>query len=157
MLLFERVKHILLCQGVQADFYDCRRYLFVWTEFFCKSNVFQLKYYSTYSTAIQDKVSGCYCFPLFLQIFMKICQQVVTFGRTYNVGFRYVQSQKGSKECLMESARVRYLRAHWFVSLVRFLIQTNECVNTVQKEHPCGIVFVVYILRFFFPGSLCII
>ena len=32
---------------------------------------------------------------------------------------------------------------------MRFLIQTNECVNAVQSDCPCCNLFILYILRFY--------
>ena len=56
----------------------------------------------------------------------------------------------------MENARLRCLHTSCGVSKieqvtayserVRFLIQNNERVNTVQKNFPSGIMFVIYIL-----------
>ena len=69
-------------------------------------------------------------------------------------------------EYFMESVRVRYLRTSWSSignrtsehgEWVRFLIQTNECVNTVRIHFPWCLMFIIYILRFkfLFNNKLC--
>ena len=67
-------------------------------------------------------------------------------------------------EHFMESVCVRYLRTSWSSIgnrtsdrsvRVRFLIQTNECVNTVRIHFPRFVMFIIYILRFKFLLTLC--
>ena len=62
-------------------------------------------------------------------------------------------------EYFMESVCVQYLRTSWSTignqtrersERVRFLIQTNECVNTVRIHFPWCIMYITYILRFKF-------
>ena len=66
----------------------------------------------------------------------------------------------------MESVCVRYLRTSWssignrtseLSERVRFLLQTNECVNTVRIHFPWCIMFIIYLLRFkfLFNDKLC--
>ena len=69
-------------------------------------------------------------------------------------------------EYFMESVCVRYLRTSWSSignrmsersERVRFLIQTNECVNIVRIHFPWCIIFIIYILwfKFLFNDKLC--
>ena len=66
----------------------------------------------------------------------------------------------------METVCIRYLRTSWSSignrtsersERVRFLIQTNECVNTVRIHFHWCIMFIIYILRFkfLFNDKLC--
>ena len=67
------------------------------------------------------------------------------------------------RESFMESAGVRYLRTRWFCirnltrslrSLVRFLIRQQLVRKYRTKHFPCGIVFIIYILRHSSFGGL---
>ena len=82
-------------------------------------------------------------------------QQVLldTFQRLLK---RFLKIRLIYREYFMESAGVRYLRTScWRIrnltrslrSLVRFLIQKQQVRKYRTKHFPCGIAFIIYILR----------